>query len=133
MRNLYDIDCSSIGIRLESSHFIPNLEHLRSSSFSPLKEAFNLSLNIHSSISLRKNKKIMLTILSGPHVHKKSREQYQIDKFSTLYYIKTRTPEDYKKFLEFKTNLYLLHFDQGFNISFSYSRRDYVRGYLSLS
>lgn len=124
------IPFKKIGIRLESSHFLPTLEHLNSSYSFPLCEAFNLSLNFYSFISLKKKKKIMLTILAGPHVHKKSREQYKIDHNRAISYVSVTNFSDYKNFLEFKTNLYLLHFDQGFHISFFYSRRDYVRGIL---
>jgi hypothetical protein len=131
---------SKIGIGLSSSHPLPHLKHLLSSSFFPLREAFNSSLHFSSlssrrpfgSISLKKKKKILLTILSGPHVHKKSREQYQIDFYRSFFFFSTSSLSDYKKFLEFKTSLYLLHFDFGFHLSFFYSRRDSVRGFLSL-
>jgi hypothetical protein len=129
---------SKIGIGLASSHPLPHLGQLSRSSFFPLHEAFNSSLNFLSlpsrrpfgSISLKKKKKILLTILSGPHVHKKSREQYQIDFYRSFFFFSTTSLSDYKKFLEFKTSLYLLHFDLGFHLSFFYSRRDSVRGFL---
>ena len=73
----------------------------------------------------------MLTISSSPHVNKKAREQYQIDKFISKFFISTETLEDYKKFSEFKTTLYLLHFDQGFDISFFHARRDRIKINLS--
>ncbi len=132
---------SKIGIGLSSAHPLPHLKHLLSSSFFPFREAFNSSLNFSSShpsrrpfgsISLKKKKKILLTILSGPHVHKKSREQYQIDFYRSFFFFSTTSLSDYKKFLEFKTSLYLLHFDLGFHLSFFYSRHDSVRGFLSL-
>jgi ribosomal protein S10 len=67
-----------------------------------------------------------VTVISGPHVHKKSRTQYKMDWYRGLFVIDLRRREHprvgtansvtYKKEL-----LDTLHLDEGFQVSFSYA------------
>jgi hypothetical protein len=41
-------------------------------------------LRVKSVVHLRKRNKPLITLLSGPHVHKKSREQYKIENRSVI-------------------------------------------------
>jgi hypothetical protein len=73
-------------------------------------------------IDLKKRNKIAVTVLSGPHVHKKSREQLAISKYSSFLEFKIKnTPkgEDFKSFLIFKDKLKTLS-NHSVNISFTY-------------
>lgn len=50
--------------------------------------SYDLNLNIGSLTHLKKKSKQRVTILSGPHVHKKSRQQFRIDLYSAFFVIK---------------------------------------------
>lgn len=52
---------------------------------SVIRIAQEINLSIRSIVHLRKRNKPLITLLSGPHVHKKSRDQYKIEKRSILF------------------------------------------------
>lgn len=81
-----------MGIKLESLRPLRGPKQIQSAGSAPYRAASNLNLNIQSFIYFKKKKKLLLTILSGPHVHKKSREQYKIDHFGA--YFKINVPFD---------------------------------------
>lgn len=81
-----------MGIKLESLRPLRGPKQIQSAGSAPYRAASNLNLNIQSFIYFKKKKKLLLTILSGPHVHKKSREQYKIDHFGA--YFKIHVPFD---------------------------------------
>jgi hypothetical protein len=81
-RPLYEM-----GIKLESLCPLRGPKQIQSAGPAPYRAASNLNLNIQSFIYFKKKKKLLLTILSGPHVHKKSREQYKIDHFGAYFKI----------------------------------------------
>ena len=66
-----------IGINIESHLKLPQIKNLLLSSTNPLQEGSNLRLDIKC-VSLKRKNKILLTTLTSPHVHKKSREQYEL-------------------------------------------------------
>lgn len=78
----------------------------------------------NSYVSLKKKNKLKITLISGPHVHKKSRDQYKIDYFSGFFILNISSESDFGKFLEFKAELYQLNIDEGFNILHPYEKRD---------
>lgn len=119
----------TISIKLESHLNLPRLKQLQSNNFNPIKEAIDLGLS-PKSFSLKKKNKILLTILSSPHVHKKSREQYKIDHYRTFVLLRTKNIEQYKKFLQFKMKLYKFHLNQGLQITLSYSKSGFIQGVL---
>lgn len=120
-----------IGLKLESSNIIPPFHLLPlSSPFSPLfKTTSSLPLRF---FSLKKQKKLFFTILSGPHVHKKARQQFHLDYHRSLLYFTLSSLSDYKRFLLFKSNLFFFHYDLSFHFSFFYFRRDSISGFLTI-
>jgi hypothetical protein len=52
---------------------------------SVIRIAQEINLNIRSIVHLRKRNKPLITLLSGPHVHKKSRDQYKIENRSIIF------------------------------------------------
>jgi len=60
-------------LKIESSYKNP----ISKSSILHLGQEHNLQISSRSSfVNLKRRKKLSLTVLSGPHVHKKSREQF---------------------------------------------------------
>lgn len=74
-----------------------------------------------SSVHLKKKGKMSLTVISGPHVHKKSREQLALTNYSTFHQINIQDISDFKNFLVFKQSLSDKFINNGFQISYSYS------------
>ncbi len=50
--------------------------------FGPSGPSFSYKLN---SVFLKKRQQLSITLISGPHVHKKSRDQYKIDHYSGFF------------------------------------------------
>ena len=59
-----------------------------------------------SLVHQRKRNMRLLTLLSGPHVHKKSRDQYNITRYSATFIVFIRNKDDFKTFLEYKNKLH---------------------------
>jgi len=80
--------------------------------------------NLQSSqfTSFKKKNKLLLSLISGPHVHKKSRDQYYLQELSTLVGIKINNQQDLKNFNVFKSKLYQLN--QGFQLKFTYLKNE---------
>lgn len=120
----------NISIKLESHLSLPRLKQLQSSNCNPIKEALYLGLSPKSFV-LKKRNKILLTVLSSPHVHKKAREQYKIDYYRTFILFNLKNINDYKKFLQFKIKLYEFHLKEGLQITLSYSKFGKIHGFLN--
>jgi hypothetical protein len=79
-------------------------------------------------------RKLILTTLSSPHVHKKAREQYKIDYYKTYYTCSVTNSQDYTKFMQFKLNLYEFYSKHGLaqsqNIVCTYQRKMNIQGFL---
>ena len=75
-------------------------------------------------VSFKKKNKASFTVISGPHVHKKSRDQYKIESYKGFFAISVLDDFDFFNFLEFKRKLYASYSDQYFNISISYLGSD---------
>ena len=76
-----------------------------------------------SFVQLKKKKDLLMTLISGPHVHKKTRDQYHIFSYSALFTIFTTTQEEQDLFLEYKTKLressFFLRQNEGIQYTFS--------------
>lgn len=79
-----------IGIKLESNLKLPCLRQVQTNILNPLHEAYNLGLNFNC-FTFKKKNKILLTTLTSPHVHKKSREQYKIDYYRIYFVFNIKT------------------------------------------
>jgi ribosomal protein S10 len=118
-----------IGINIESHLKLPQIKTLLLSSTNPLQEGSNLRLDIKC-VSLKRKNKILLTTLTSPHVHKKSREQYKINYYKTYLLCNIENLKDYKKFLKFKNLLYELQIEQGLHIYFTFFKNFNIQGFL---
>jgi hypothetical protein len=80
--------------------------------------------------TLKKN--LLLTTLSSPHIHKKSREQYKLYYYKTYYTCSILNFQDYKKFLQFKIQLYDFYLNHGLSqyIICTYFKTIHIQGYL---
>ena len=119
----------TIGVKIESHLKLPSLRQLQASNQSPLGVAYTLGLNFNS-FTLKKKNKILLTTLTSPHVHKKSREQYKIDYYKTYFLCNIANLQDYKKFLQFKVRLYASCLEQGSQTTFTYKKCFNIQGFL---
>lgn len=83
---------------------------------------YNNTIPFNNFINLKKRNKISLTVISGPHVHKKSREQFNIPLYTYFYTINLSS--NLKNFSLFKQTL-LNKFNEnalvGSEISFAYT------------
>lgn len=106
--------------------------------------AREMNLNISAQGHYKKKNQLKITLISGPHVHKKSRDQYKIDRFGAFSVVggptKLAAPgapgfdanpcavnspiKERDKFLEYKNKLYRLNLDEGFSLTFTYSNRE---------
>lgn len=106
-------------------------------SYNPIKKdliislARQINLPIKSYINLKKKNKILVTVISGPHVHKKSREQYKIDYYQSLLLLEL--DKDFStlhndslnsKFLYFKHQIYEKALDKGLEITYTYKKKE---------
>jgi hypothetical protein len=80
-----------------------------------------MNLNISAQGHYKKKNQLKITLISGPHVHKKSRDQYKIDRFGAFSAIGGQARD---KFLEFKNKLYRLYLDEGFSLTFTYLNQE---------
>lgn len=85
------------------------------------------SCNIKSFVSLKKRSKKKFTVISGPHVHKKSRQQFRIDLYSSFLVLTIKDNKDYINFLNLKRKLYENFIDEGCNITFRYLQREKIK------
>lgn len=108
-----------IGIKIKTYKKLPNLNQIKNNNLNPLKEIYNLNFNIKSFIFKKKNK-ILLTTLTSPHIHKKSREQYKINNYKIYYLFIIKNINDYKKYLKYKIKLYNIYLEQGLQINFNH-------------
>jgi hypothetical protein len=118
-----------VGIIFESNFKLPHLKQIQTNNLNPLQEVYNLGLNFKY-FTLKKKNKIMLTTLTSPHVHKKSREQYKIDYYKSYLFFHINNIYDYKKFLQFKIRLYQFKFEQGLHITLTYFKLFSIQGIL---
>lgn len=95
--------------------------------------AREMNLNITARGHYKKKNQMKITLISGPHVHKKSRDQYKIDRFGAFLVLgvigskptsDTNLAGERDKFLEFKNKLFRSNLDQGFSLSFTYLNRE---------
>jgi hypothetical protein len=140
LSNLHQIHSRQIGVFDNSlSYFNQHRnfgkEQVSDSNLS--SEPFN-SINAVSSKFYVKSfilkRKLILTTLSSPHVHKKSREQYKLDYYKTYYTCSVTNSQDYTKFMQFKLNLYEFYSNHGLaqsqNIVCTYQRKMNLQGFL---
>jgi hypothetical protein len=111
----------SIQIKLGAYQPIPRL--IRNSNLLSLLR--DLNLTISSFVFLKKRKQASITVNSGPHVHKKSREQYQILQYSAFFTIKFSSAEA-KKVLDLRAKLYQRCKDFSLCTTISYLKHDTV-------
>jgi ribosomal protein S10 len=88
--------------------------------------ASKLKLDLKSFVSLKKKAKHRFTVISGPHVHKKSRQQYRIDSYVSFFVFELKSKEDFIKFSNLKQELYQNNIDQGSDITFKHSRTEKI-------
>jgi hypothetical protein len=88
--------------------------------------AMNLARDLHlyiaSIIDFKKKNQLLLSVIAGPHVHKKSRDQYQMQTYRGQFVLVIANRDEYKRFLTYKKELYRLHVDEGIQLSFAYHR-----------
>ena len=70
-----------------------------------LAKEMGLGQAIKSFVRLRKKRVLSMTLISGPHVHKKSRDQYHIINHSAFFTMKIETKRQQALFLEYKALL----------------------------
>jgi hypothetical protein len=70
-----------------------------------MRLAKEMGLPITSRVRLRKKSIASMTLISGPHVHKKSRDQYHIINHSAFFTIIIQTKRQQAIFLEYKALL----------------------------
>ena len=122
-----------ITIRFESHR--PN--SIRKSTIAAVRLAREMNLNIPAKVHYKKTNQLAITVIKSPHVHKKSRDQYKIDRYCAFFQVLARRGaagphaicftergQDRDKFLEFKNDLYRLHLDEGFSLTFTYLKRE---------
>lgn len=95
--------------------------------------AREMDLNITARGHYKKTNQMKITLISGPHVHKKSRDQYKIDRFGAFLVLggfglqptsDNNSAGERDKFLEWKNKLYRLNLDQGFSPTLTYLNRE---------
>nr|BBH42932.1 ribosomal protein S10 [Marophrys sp. SRT127] len=99
-------------------------------SFKPINRKRELAMNlardhnlhIESTVDFKKKNQLLLSVIAGPHVHKKSRDQYKMQIYRGLFVLVVNTREEYKRFLTYKKQLYRLQVDEGMQLSFAYLR-----------
>ena len=79
----------------------------------------------------KKPRRLLITLISGPHIHKKSREQFSVGRYSGSLVLKMqksegRSPKE-KAFANLKKKLYKLNMDEGYSVTFTYLRDECVR------
>jgi ribosomal protein S10 len=89
--------------------------------------AQDLGLATGTFICLKKKAKQRFTVISGPHVHKKSRQQYRIDSYCGFFSVLINDKQDYIKFQSLKKKLYESCIDQGFDVTFRHSKKEKLR------
>lgn len=94
--------------------------------FSRFFLSHHLNLPLDSVVNFKKRNKISLTVLSGPHVHKKSREQFHISHFTSLFCINFNNVEQYHNFLAHKQLLLDITSNQGYTLCFTYSKNEII-------
>lgn len=84
--------------------------------------------NLHPSavVNLRKRNKFSLTVLSSPHVHKKAREQFCISHFCSFFCFDLSNVLQYHNFLSLKPYLIKTFVNNGFQISFHYTKKEKI-------
>lgn len=72
-----------------------------------LARKYNLSIPLKkpSFIKMKKNNKVSMTVISGPHVHNKSRKQYTIYTYTSVLPIQISCPLSLDNFFLFKQHL----------------------------
>ena len=95
-----------------------------------IRLAKQMGLELTSFVQLKKKNELLITLISGPHVHKKSRDQYKIVKYSGFFLINIRTSQDLKTFIEYKKKLFLSNTDEQFKFSFTYIKNEFMEPHL---
>jgi hypothetical protein len=103
-----------------------------------------MDLNIPAKVHYKKTDQLAITVIKSPHVHKKSRDQYKIDRYCAFSQVLARPRLDVganddrgaiarqdregrfltAQFLEFKNDSYRLHLDEGFSLTPTYPKRE---------
>ena len=91
----------------------------------------NFSLNtkckIDSVIFFKSKPFKKFTILSSPHVYKKSRKQYVIYKYKSLVNVSIPEKKDLKEIYMLKSRMIDNNLDQGVNLNFEFIKREKMR------
>jgi ribosomal protein S10 len=103
-------------------------------SFKPITLKRQLAMNLARDLNLRagsiadpkKKNKLLLSVISGPHVHKKSRDQYNMHVCRAYCAITIASRDEYKRFLAYKKQLYRLQVDEGTQLSFKHRESDAI-------
>lgn len=110
-------------LKIESSYKNP----ISKSSILHLGHEHNLNISARSSfVNLKRRKKLSLTVLSGPHVHKKSREQFEIGHYASFFQINILNENHYKDLSLFKKKLDEKAIKDGFDVSFSHQTNEKI-------
>lgn len=110
-------------LKIESSYKNP----ISKSSILHLGQEQNLQITSRSSfVNLKRRKKLSLTVLSGPHVHKKSREQFEIGHYASFFQILVTNENHYKDLSIFKKKLDEKAIKDGFDVSFSHQTNEKI-------
>lgn len=109
-----------IRIRIESQTFqIPKIPLC-------IYLAKQMGLLVESFVKQKKRNDVLITVISGPHVHKKSRDQLYIPRYSGSFIIKIQDESDLKTFLEYRKRLFLedVVFSPTFRSTFTYQKKE---------
>lgn len=85
-----------------------------------------MSRKLKSHVSLRTGKQ-SFTVISGPHVHKKSRDQYRIENYSGSFKIELTSATEVRNVSKLKQELRRRNIGEGMNISYRYQKDDEIK------
>lgn len=86
--------------------------------------ARSTGLRIQSYVNLKNKKKLLISLISGPHIHKKSRDQYFLQEKIALLRLDLKNESDLKNFFLFKKKLYQLN--QGVVFKITYIKKETI-------
>lgn len=86
--------------------------------------ARSAGLRTQSYVNLKNKKKLLISLISGPHIHKKSRDQYFLQEKIALFTLNLKNESDLKNFFLFKRKLYQLN--QGVVFKITYIKKETI-------
>lgn len=86
--------------------------------------ARSTGLRTQSYVNFKNKKKLLISLISGPHIHKKSRDQYFLQEKIAIFTLDLKNESDFKNFFLFKKKLYQLN--QGVVFKITYIKKETI-------